>query len=158
MCSPPSAQFVSVRCRQIVTAMIGSRGTQTGHAPHPIPFIGRMCCILCMDLMSAYSLPTPLPVPGLWYPCGNARFELLRGCSGVSGFEPGALGFLGKLITCITGGSRKRTMGARCAISAQRSKLLGYRGAHGKRRLDPFNERPLHELLFGKHTGRLYLY
>jgi hypothetical protein len=29
------------------------------------------------------------------------------------------------------------------------------RGAHRKGRLDPFNERPFHELLFGEHAGRL---
>lgn len=33
-----------------------------------------------------------------------------------------------------------------------------HRGAHGKGRLDPFNERPFHELLFGEHTGRLFFH
>lgn len=33
-----------------------------------------------------------------------------------------------------------------------------HRGAHGKGCLDPFNERPFHELLFGEHTGRLFLH
>jgi hypothetical protein len=33
-----------------------------------------------------------------------------------------------------------------------------HRSAHGKGRLDSFNERPFHELLFGEHTGRLYLH
>jgi hypothetical protein len=32
------------------------------------------------------------------------------------------------------------------------------RGAHRKGCLDPFNERPFHELLFGEHTGRLHLH
>jgi hypothetical protein len=33
-----------------------------------------------------------------------------------------------------------------------------HRGAHRKGRLDPFNERPFHELLFSKHTGGLNLH
>lgn len=50
------------------------------------------------------ALPTPLLGPGLWYPGVNAQLELL----GVSGFELALLVFLGKLITCITGGVRVR--------------------------------------------------
>jgi hypothetical protein len=46
-------------------------------------------------------------------------------------------------------------------LSTRPSIILGPAGldrdAHRKGRLDPLNERPLHELLFGKHTGRLYL-
>ena len=49
---------------------------------------------------------------------GNARFEPL----GVLVFQ--VLSWRSdKLITCITGGSRNRTMGTRYAISAERSKL-----------------------------------
>jgi hypothetical protein len=82
-----------------------SRATQVS------PFSGRCC-----------ALPTPLPGPGLWYPGVNAQFELL----GVSGFELALLVFLGKLITCITGGVRVREEQWELVtplVCAERSKL-----------------------------------
>ena len=50
--------------------------------------------------------------------------------------------------------------GSDCYLRARNIILAppGDRGTHGKGRLDPFNERTLHELLLGEHTGRLYLY
>ena len=45
-------------------------------------------------------------------------------------------------------------------LSTRSSSVLGpsrvHRGAHRERRLDALNERPLHELLFGEHTSRLW--
>lgn len=79
-------------------------GVDMSRATQVSPYSGRCCAALRHSLVRAYG------IPGV-----NAQFELL----GVSGFELALWVFLGKLITCITGGVRvkRRTMGTRYAIS-----------------------------------------
>lgn len=106
MCPPATAQFASAGS---VSAMIGSRGVDKSRATlKPFTTCGQLTLCLRHSLVRAY---------GIHVLTLNSNFYSKS--SGVSGLTWRSW-FLDKLITCITGGSRKRTMGTRNAISVLR--------------------------------------
>lgn len=69
MCSPPSAQFVSVRCRQIVTAMIGEGDADRSRStPNPFHWSYVLYFVYGFDvsLLSPYATPCSGLMVSVW--------------------------------------------------------------------------------------------